>query len=940
MVNPLLDKDFLKQLDTSKHKTIYAKVTSLTFDELPIEEITGRVTQGSINVDGNSAVRRTCSLSMVAKEVNINDYYWGVNSKFSLSIGLENNINPRYPKIIWFPQGIYLFTSFNTSQSLNNFTISLQGKDKMALLNGEIGGSLTALSYDFGTYDQKLIDGSIENVKLQLKDIIRHVVHEYAREPFSKIIINDLDEVATELLEYRGNYPMFFFIKADGDGSFDVVNMTMSNSQRIWYDKDGVRVQGTIKDLEESDFDKLMQLEFVEGANIAKKVYLSDSLNADAYTIAKIEYGETAGYRATELVYPGDLFAAVGEPVTAVLDKIKNVLGEFEYFYDIDGRFIFQKKKNYVQTSFNNIVKDDYVESAVLSSSSSYSFEDGVLISSFGNTPNLLNLRNDFSIWGTKKSVTGKELPVHLRYAIDDKPKYYKNTEGKIFISDLEILNEIKKEIEDRVTISVKKELDEYQPAYSNTYGLPLPEKQDDGSYSSGWWDIRDWHDYYVLLTGKEPLYTMKWYSQNNETGFVHHTEIPLPMKGNNISFYEYSWLIIVNPRTGEYNPQHGGGNPWGGYRTCTLYESKLNPDGTYAKPTKVTPVQEKDFMYPYASCNDQHTYGEFLQDDIQTQGNLVYFYNPNFPNATFGELVEEKVEREYQELMKNIYHVDWREIIYQMAIDYGKNSRNDDFFVDLAQRNLTYYPDGKTGYEQYYTDMEGFWRQLYDIEQEPAFEPIDILTTEISDDDLFVYGMVPLGYVVREQKNDKGEMEQFIRYKTEDVDLDNFYVFTLPNNGIMGEPGHAYIYSLFDAHCRLDPNGIYYKKEADGEYKKCEEEELKTINIRDIYIKPNSNQSIYEKYTDNILKKLKSDIDKNKLDVYYLERQKFINVNSDDALSCYKERIPVFESVILDNFGAPVLTKRKKKLENGEEIEVESFTYKETKIYYFLEEH
>ena len=147
MVNPLLDKDFLKQLDTSKHKTIYAKVTSLTFDELPIEEITGRVTQGSINVDGNSAVRRTCSLSMVAKEVNINDYYWGVNSKFSLSIGLENNINPRYPKIIWFPQGIYLFTSFNTSQSLNNFTISLQGKDKMALLNGEIGGSLTALSY-------------------------------------------------------------------------------------------------------------------------------------------------------------------------------------------------------------------------------------------------------------------------------------------------------------------------------------------------------------------------------------------------------------------------------------------------------------------------------------------------------------------------------------------------------------------------------------------------------------------------------------------------------------------------------------------------------------------------------------------------------------------------------------------------------------------------
>jgi hypothetical protein len=37
------------------------------------------------------------------------------------------------------------------------------------------------------------------------------------------------------------------------------------------------------------------------------------------------------------LVYPGDLVAAAGETVTSVLDKIVNMLGEFEYFYDLQG---------------------------------------------------------------------------------------------------------------------------------------------------------------------------------------------------------------------------------------------------------------------------------------------------------------------------------------------------------------------------------------------------------------------------------------------------------------------------------------------------------------------------------------------------------------------------------------------------------------------------
>jgi hypothetical protein len=62
---------------------------------------------------------------------------------------------------------------------------------------------------------------------------------------------------------------------------------------------------------------------------------------AEYYNVARIDYGQTAGYRFSELVYAGDLIASVGESITSVLDKIKNMLVEFEYFYNLEGQFVF-----------------------------------------------------------------------------------------------------------------------------------------------------------------------------------------------------------------------------------------------------------------------------------------------------------------------------------------------------------------------------------------------------------------------------------------------------------------------------------------------------------------------------------------------------------------------------------------------------------------------
>jgi hypothetical protein len=142
----LLDENFLSALIEQKEHEIYARIASLDINELPIDYIEGKVTSGSINLDGDSSVRRTCSLSMTTNEVDVNDYYWGIKTKFKLEIGLRNNLNNQYapsniyPDIVWFKQGTFVISSFNTSISTNSCSISISGKDKMCMLNGDLGG--------------------------------------------------------------------------------------------------------------------------------------------------------------------------------------------------------------------------------------------------------------------------------------------------------------------------------------------------------------------------------------------------------------------------------------------------------------------------------------------------------------------------------------------------------------------------------------------------------------------------------------------------------------------------------------------------------------------------------------------------------------------------------------------------------------------------------
>lgn len=947
MNNPLNDKEFLKQLDLDRNKEIYIKIYNLNFEEQPREEIVGKVTAGSINIDGTSAVRRTCSLTLVADEININDYLWALNTKIKILIGIRNTINSKYDDIIWFNQGIFILTTFNVSYTTNNYTIQLSGQDKMCLLNGTVGGILpasidfkqetfasktyetvsfgpqyfpgiyyiadnysfqldsrdiftenekyferiydtyypfsflsedefneeiddiyveneelflpcTADDWDFEkkqpkvtlyqrevliddlvddndgdgdevrflrvstsnnvlledlthyyksnkyipytgtvlddfleyyekdennffkkvildneTFDKNkiyYIDNSFrlvnksneyfdenvqyykkqkgkyeiidltnksykpnsyfilyvyhykkateefdsnnfyfqkdeatnsytlidflsqaeydyragqyyllqgneyvlskdeynpENIYWQLnefssledipiKTIIKEAVHTYGQEPYYNIVINDLDDYGLLLKEYRGTEPLFLLVKngiceniltsaeqecylVDPKLTEEQLNIyqtlfedeliilnnrkqkgEISNTQ---YEEGFKQLFNTFKEIVSinpkatndplliGEQDYITYDTYIDEFNIAPSKIFFESKNYEQiniYTVLRLDYGDAAGYEQKDLTYPEDLISSIGDSLTSVLDKIVDKLQDFEYFYDLDGRFVFQRKKIYFNKSWNNIItnvdsNETYVENAAYTSEVQYTFENNDLITSIQNSPKLDNIKNDYSVWGVRKTLSGTEVPIHARYAIDKKPYCY----------------------------------------------VTFPKTK------------------FNYVTNKDELITERFQGTD----------------------YLVQEIYVNNEFTDEVLMDYF-------YRGEDLDVEESHYD-VFEFKVRIEPIK-----YKTKNLNDETVYPGILYKYILC---------------------------------------DWREVIYQMALDYYKHNQENNFLALVSQNNtFSYdddfgsdfgnnsflrlliqnagklYPSGTTGYEPYYVDLYSFWRDIY----------------------------------------------------------------------------------------------------------------------------------------------------------------------------------------------------------------------------------
>ena len=365
-------QELLTALMEMEIRESYVRLELLDWNENFLQEIQGIVTTGSVSIDGKSSMRRTCNFTMILPdgqdEYELSNII-NLNKKFNLYIGYKNNLKAyqNYGEVLWFKLGVFVFISVNFTHSTSSTQISVTARDKMCLLNGQVQGTIPEAVI---LHDRELDDGTLQPIPI--REIIYELVHHYGKEPISNIFINGVPDYGRLLVKYIGTRTMY--LQKNGD------NYT--------------------------------------GA------YLFDSPGEWTNYDMKVT-NDLIGYRKVNFIYPGELISKVGDSVVSILDNICNTFGNFEYFYDVDGHFIFQEKQNYLNTSYKNYVNeldDDNYKTSYGSGYIAYSFKDKQIISSYTNTPKWENIKNDFVVWGTHTTPSGLEIPIHYHLAIDSKP--------------------------------------------------------------------------------------------------------------------------------------------------------------------------------------------------------------------------------------------------------------------------------------------------------------------------------------------------------------------------------------------------------------------------------------------------------------------------------------------------------------------------------------
>ena len=217
----------------------------------------------------------------------------------------------------------------------------------MCLLNGECGGIIPAAT-QFDEYETINEKGQYVIERPTISQIIREVVTHFGGEQDGKVIISDLDTRIKQVMKWTGNTPLYF---VDKPGSY--------------------RFTTNYNDV----------------ASESPKMF---------------EYGEDIGFIYTDFTYPGELMETGGASVVTVLDKIKNVVGNYEYFYDIYGNFIWQEIKDYLNTThatveLEKLNNEDYIID-ISKGKKAFDFKDSRLISSYSNTPVFEKIKNDFIV--------------------------------------------------------------------------------------------------------------------------------------------------------------------------------------------------------------------------------------------------------------------------------------------------------------------------------------------------------------------------------------------------------------------------------------------------------------------------------------------------------------------------------------------------------------
>lgn len=319
-------------------RNTYLKINLLDFNYLTIDTIEGNVISGSVQINSDSDIRRTCDISIAVTDssfdVSPGGKIW-LDKLIQIYVGV---IPSDKNEIEWTNLGIYLINQPSYQYDAVTHTLTFQGVDLMAKLTGLRYGYLSGVTY-------KVPAGS--NVRdviiaiLKENGFNRYVVSEcYNTNETIQDVPNDMEyemgsswfDILSDLRDILPNYQIYF----DVDGVFHYETIPYNDNEPIMIDDD-IWDENVISESVNVDFESVKNSIEVYGKthdidNYPSETIIDNSnIKLTISTITKLEEYVMIGFTLEE----------------DVVGKITLQINDFEptKLVDVDGIQIEELKK-------------------------------------------------------------------------------------------------------------------------------------------------------------------------------------------------------------------------------------------------------------------------------------------------------------------------------------------------------------------------------------------------------------------------------------------------------------------------------------------------------------------------------------------------------------------------------------------------------------------
>lgn len=280
-------------------RDLRVKINVLNFNMQTVDEITGVVLDGSINVDATADIRRTCSLSLVVKDSTLELQPGGriwVDKYFQVLIDYLN-------KGDWINMGIYLVDAPSWSYDPGNSTLSLQGLDLMSKLTGRRNGYLEGIPTII-PQDSSIRDSMISTL-VDLGGFNNYVIEDNPQPvPYEIKIDQDgtVYDILSELRDITPNYEIFF----DVDGVFHYQQIP-SGQNEASYIQDDMWKQIVLSESTSVDFGEVKNVVEVYGMSHDPSHYGEATIDGNTYNVTmagvdSLTKGLIYGFKAPSIV--------------------------------------------------------------------------------------------------------------------------------------------------------------------------------------------------------------------------------------------------------------------------------------------------------------------------------------------------------------------------------------------------------------------------------------------------------------------------------------------------------------------------------------------------------------------------------------------------------------------------------------------------------------